>query len=486
MTSSRRHFTLSAIAGIALAAAQAPLSVWPLVIVGLALSVLLVKQSASPRQAAWTGWIIGTSYFGLSLLWIVEPFFVDAARHGWMAPFALLGMAGGLAIFWALAFWGTARLKNPFLILVLWPLAEYARSTILTGFPWGLLAYSWLDTPLSQTAAWFGPHGLGAISLACAALPVLWRPRAGTFVALGTLAALSFAGFTRLQSAPALAADAAIIRLTQPNAPQHLKWDPAYIPMFFQRQMAATRAEPKPDLIVWPETSLPNWLNNAEETLAAIAQAADGTPVVLGAQRYVLQDVYNSLAVMDGDGDITQVYDKHHLVPFGEYVPLAPLLGKLGVDTLTNSLGGFAAGDGPALLDLGDLGQALPLICYEAVFPDEISAPGGRPDFLLHITNDAWFGTFSGPYQHLAQARFRAIEQGLPLLRSANTGISASIDSRGRILHSLPLGTAGYVDTPLPKPDSETFYAQFGDIPALLALVFLLCALLLPWRRIIH
>ncbi len=218
--------------------------------------------------------------------------------------------------------------------------------------------------------------------------------------------------------------------------------------------------------------------------MQAISNAADGAPVLFGAQRYDGLRAYNSLVLLGGEGEIEQTYDKHHLVPFGEYLPFAALLGRLGMGTLTESFGGFTAGAGPELIDLGPLGKALALICYEAVFPHQMSSPAGRPRFLLHLTNDAWFGTWSGPQQHLVQTRFRAIEQGLPLMRSANTGISASIDAHGRILQSLELGTDGYIDTALPHKLERTLYARFGDNLAIFALLFLFCVTFLPYRSI--
>jgi apolipoprotein N-acyltransferase len=481
MSPKRRHFALCILAGLCFAAAQAPLGLWPLVVVGFTLSVWLLKTSETPRRAGWTGWSIGASYFAASLLWIVEPFLVDIALTGWMAPFALIGMAGGLALFWALPFWLAIRLGKPSSLLALWPLAEYARSTFFTGFPWGLNAYAWIDTPLAQIAAWIGPHGLGALTLTLAALPILWDMRKGTAIAFLGFAALAALGMMRLSNAPEIAQDAPTIRLIQPNAPQHQKWDPAFAPIFFTRLIDASKASPKPDLIVWPETSLPTWLNDADRALGIIANAANNTPVLFGAQRYEGLRAYNSLVHLSTSGDVKHIYDKHHLVPFGEYLPFDALLSRLGMSTLTETFGGFTAGKGPELIDLGPLGKALALICYEAVFPHQMNSAEGRPRFLLHVTNDAWFGTRSGPQQHLVQARFRAIEQGLPLLRSANTGISATIDAHGRVLQSLPLGTDGYIDTALPTRLERTLYARFGDDLALLALLFLLCAAILPY-----
>lgn len=473
---------LCILAGLCFAAAQAPLGIYPFVLVGFALSVWLLKASETRKRAAWTGWVIGASYFAASLIWIVEPFLVDFAVHGWMAPFALIGMAGGLALFWALPFWIAARIGKPASILALWPMAEYARSTLFTGFPWGLQAYAWADTPIAQLAAWIGPHGLGALTLCIAALPVLWSWRKGCTLGVIALTCCAALGLWQISAAPQISADAPLIRITQPNAPQHQKWDPDFAHIFYNRQIASTELAPKPDLIIWPETSLPNWLNDAERTLAHIAAAANGVPVLIGAQRYEGRRAYNSLTILQNDGQLGQIYDKHHLVPFGEYLPFGTVLSRLGMGTLTETFGGFTAGKGPELIDLGALGTALPLICYEAIFPHEVNAMPERPTFLLHVTNDAWFGTWSGPYQHLVQTQFRAIEQGLPLLRSANTGVSASIDANGRVLEFIPLGQSGYIDTALPAARAPTLYSRFGDMPALLALLFLLGVTLMPYQ----
>jgi len=482
MSSHRTHFALCVLAGLSFTIAQAPLGIWPGILLGFALSVWLLRASDSPSRALWTGWIIGASYFATSLIWIVEPFLVDFAATAWMAPFALFLMASGLALFWAVPFWGAAKLGKPVTILALWPLAEYARSVLFSGFPWGLSAYAWVDTPIAQIAAWVGPHGLGALTLALAALPIFIGLRLGGALGLAGFLSLAGLGLMRLGDTPPQADDAPIIRLTQPNAPQHQKWDPDYAPIFFRRLTLATAAAPRPDLVVWPETSLPTWLNDAYQALELITDAAASVPVLIGAQRYEGLRAYNSLALLDEAGQIGQIYDKHHLVPFGEYLPLETVLSKFGMGVLTETYSGFTPGAGPALMDLGPIGKALALICYEAVFPHQMTSADGQPRFLLHVTNDAWFGTWSGPYQHLAQAQFRAIEQGLPLLRSANTGITASIDANGQILSSLALGQSGYLDAELPPRFAPTLYARFADIPALLILLALFCVTILPYR----
>ena len=285
--------------------------------------------------------------------------------------------------------------------------------------------------------------------------------------------------FLSAQPVPA-PAEPILLRLVQPNAPQHLKWHPDHVHGFFDRQVAYTgaAAERRPSLVIWPETSVPTWLDQAESAFSRIAEAAAGVPVVLGLQRRDEAQVFNSLALLDSEGRLSDIYDKHHLVPFGEYIPLLDKLGALPFGARVANHGfGYSPGPGARLLDLGALGKVLPLICYEAIFPQDVGASSERPDWLLQITNDAWFGEMTGPYQHLAQARLRAIEQGLPMVRVANTGISAVVDPRGKVTASLELGVSGFLDAELPGKIPPTLYARTGDWTALV--VFLLLGLVL-------
>ena len=472
----------AALLGAAGALGLAPLGLWPVTV--LAQACLTALLAAGPRrgQAFLTGWLFGTGYFALALVWIVEPFMVDVARHGWMAPFALVFMSGGLALFWGAAFWGAARLARRggariALLACTWTLAEFARAYLFTGFPWAAPGQIWVGTPVMPLLAWIGPQGLNLATF-LAALPLGLLLSAGHHTTrLASLApALLLAAATLPPPQGEVAMTGQTVRLVQPNAPQQQKWDPAYMPVFFQRQVEYTAAAPRPDLVVWPEAALPNRLNITGDPLQIIADAAAGAEVVLGLLRPGTEGYYNSLVRLDGTGAVAGIYDKHHLVPFGEYIPYANLFSQIGLSAIANAVpGGMTAGPGPQLMPFGALGTAVPLICYEAVFAQDVAGAPGRGSFLLQITNDAWFGTWSGPYQHLAQARMRAVEQGLPMIRVANTGISAMIDPHGRIIAELPLGEAGYADAPLPAALPPTFYAKTGDFPVFLltlALVF--------------
>ncbi len=479
----RRWLSVIAIGALA-ALGQAPFGLWTVTLVMVALLFGLFLKVSDWRQAAGLGWAFGTGYFLLALSWIVEPFLVDVARHGWMAPFALLVLAAGLALFFAAGLaLGRAAGGGAAGFIGGLGLAEAARGYIFTGFPWAQPGHVLIDTGLLHWASYAGALGLTALVLGGAV--ALWHAMSGgrraalVVVALGLLWPLGAA----LRPDATAQTGAPTVRLIQPNAPQHEKWKADKIQGFFDRQILFTQAgEQRPDLIVWPETAVPVMLNTAAPTLEVISAAAGGVPVVVGLQRYDGPRLYNSLALIEAGGTVAAVYDKHHLVPFGEYMPFGDWLGQIGIHGLAANEGqGYSSGPGAQVIDIGGLGAALPLICYEGVFAQDVLSAPRRADFMLLITNDAWFGQVSGPYQHLAQARLRSAEQGLPMIRVANTGVSAMIDATGRITARIPMGQAGWRDAPLPPPLPPTFYARTGDLGAIV-----LFALLLALSRIGH
>ncbi len=494
-----QRITLALLGGALTGLGQAPFGLVWLALIGLAGGFWLFQTTVTTRQAGWTGWTFGVGYFALVLNWIVEPFLVEPEVYGWMAPFALIGMAAGMALFWALAFWLARWQGRGIALAVFWAGAEVLRSVILTGFPWGLLGYIWLDTGIAQFASLIGPHGLTLLTLTgvWALITALGHHKRIILVPVVAIVAAGLLYLGNGQAASKLLYlaknngnfDSRFVRLVQTNAPQHEKWNREMIPVFFDRNLQFTAAisDKKPDLIIWPETSVPYLLNSAEGALEVIAGAAEGVPVVLGMQRRGdAGQYYNSLVLLGADGAVADIYDKSHLVPFGEYVPGGWLAAKLGLNGFAAQGGfGFESGDGLRPIGIPGLGRALPLICYEAIFPEEVGGVSERPDWLLQITNDAWFGNLTGPQQHLAQARFRAIEQGLPLVRAANTGISAVIDARGQITAMLGLGVAGYLDAPLPHGLPPTPYSRTGDWPVELLLIVAAGLLLLKRRRFI-
>jgi apolipoprotein N-acyltransferase len=481
------------ITGGALALGQAPFSLWFVALIGLLASFALFRAAQTVRHAALLGWGLGTGYFAGSMYWILAPFQVDAARDGWMAPFALVFLSAGLALLWGAGFawarWAGGARASGLMLALGWGAAELLRGYLFTGLPWGLLGYIWVETPVAQLASTVGSYGLTFLTFLCVGALFLNEKTHRRFgiAVFGALGVAAWGAGVWMLSQPTnlsadQAAERAYVRLVQPNAAQHKKWDAEYIPFFFDQNLefTAAPAEHPLDLTVWPETALPYLLEEDQPALKVVARAAGGVPVALGGQRLDLADrAYNSLALLGPSGDLQDIYDKSHLVPFGEYMPGGALAQKLGLRGLAAQLsGGYRAGDGPRLMHFAGQGETaaeatrrfhfLPLICYEAVFPRSLHQNGMRADWILHITNDAWFGKRAGPYQHLIQTQMRAIEQRVSVVRAANTGVSAVISPRGEIMAQIPLGEAGWIDAPVPLAQPKGLYARVGDGPLII------------------
>ena len=474
------------VAGAVAALGHAPFGLWPLAILAFAFVIYAVAHAARPALIGWAG---ALGYFAVALHWIVEPFLVDAARHGWMAPFALVLMAGGLALFWGLAGWFANKITQTsrscalaFAVFV--AAAEMLRGHIFTGFPWALPAYIWADTPLRAATAWTGSYGLSLITLVAVALPTILSRKVGALAAVAVLGSLAVVGYLRVDESNAELLGN--VRLVQPNVPQSEKWDPVKVPEHIERLLALTRGDTGDerddiDMVVWPEVAVAYRLGQAGLVLEAAAQAATSgagadAKVLLGINRMDGEAWFNSMVVVGPDGRVEDTYDKVHLVPFGEYIPFRLKI----IQAMAATSGfGFTAGEAVRLVDT-PLGRALPFICYEGIFPGHVSRAGERPDYLLQITNDAWFGDFSGPYQHLDQARFRAAEQGLPLVRVANTGVSTVIDPFGRssVKAEIPLGEQGYRDFPVWSKNNPTLYSRFREIPTIVGILLILSVLM--------
>ena len=487
----RRRMIAAALAGGVAALGQAPWTMWPATIAGLGLITWITLSVVSPKRVGLIWWAAGCGYFCVALSWIIEPFLVDIETHGWMAPFALIFMAGGLALFWGLA-GALARWIAPgrgaryaLALTVALTLAGVVRGTVFTGFPWALPGHVLIATPVLQIAQLGGAIVLSLLVLGFAfTLPLAAaRPRFGLPV-WGLAGAVIWAAGGAMTPPPQDMTGRPVVRLVQPNIPQNEKWDPSKTRANFERLLSLTQEPGTPDLYVWPESAIPAWLDQVPHLMPVLSEAARGKPLVFGINRGGEARIYNSLVLLDEAGEIAEVYDKHHLVPFGEYTPLGDILGRIGIQGLAQRDGyGFSPGPGARLIDIPGIGATLPLICYEGIFPSDIAAAPARPELLLLITNDAWFGTVSGPYQHIAQARLRAVEQGLPMIRVANTGISAMIDPAGRLIDAMPLGTEGIRDIALPAPLPPTLYAKMGDLPPVLLLVAALGLLGLRKRK---
>lgn len=483
-TGFRRGLILFSV-GAFMALGQSPFDIWPFTLIGLWLWSISFARAQDMRQVAKDSWWIGFGYFLTLLHWIVMPFLVEPDRDGWMAPFALVLLPAGLALFWAAGVSGAFRFmqRAPHLAWAMGlALGELARAHLFTGFPWGGFSHVLLDTRATPLFSQFGAEGLSILLLILVGIGALITdhyPRA-IVVLLLPLAFIALPFDSKRTDVPE---DAPKVRLVQPNAPQDQKWDPAYVELFYQRLLTYSAAPGDPDLIVWPETAIPYTLEYAGDLLAEISYAAGGRPVALGINRAEGNRFYNSLAVIGEGGSVEAIYDKVHLVPFGEYVPFGELFARFGIYGLAASQGGgYSEGQSIEPLEFAGIGSARVLICYEGIFPFEVSK-GDRPDLLILVTNDAWFGSFAGPSQHFVQARIRAVETGLPMLRVANTGITALIDPSGEVIESLPLGVDGMLDVKVPEAAPLTLFVRFSGWPSFLLLAIGIFWIISPFGR---
>ena len=477
-----------------------------LLAIGLSGLLLLLDQATTWRRALLLGWLFGVGHFVVGLHWIAESFEVDAERFGALAIPAVLGLSAYLASFPALACVATKLLgtRGPGRILVFaaaWSVAEWFRGTLFTGFPWNLVAYVWTPyaAPL-QAASVLGAYGLGFVTVVLAGLARLMViTEEGVVVTAWPAVALVLGmavlwGFGELRLANAVDGDVANVRLrlVQAGIPQRDKWDPALRERIIDRyrELSVAPAAVPYTHIVWPESALPFVVSIASEELgpAVTDVIPAGGALLTGADRRVNRFdgqpvLHNSVVAIDERGAVVAAYDKVHLVPFGEYMPLREVL---PLHKMTAGTVDFVAGPARTVLSIPGLPLFAPLICYEAIFPSGLREIEGAR-WLLNVTNDAWFGTSAGPYQHFEMARMRAVEAGVPLVRAANTGISAVVDAYGRVRASLGLNQAGVLDTTLPLAiPGRTLYARWGDTPLgvtlLCILVVAALARLQPWR----
>jgi apolipoprotein N-acyltransferase len=500
----------------------APFHLWPLLAFVLPGFIWLldgVVAEETPagkprwRRAGVLGWWFGFGYFLAGLYWIGFAFFVEAEKFAWLVPLGVAALPAGLAIFSALAAGVAVQYWRPgihriFVFAAAFFLADWLRGHILTGFPWNLWGYALAgNDAIAQTASIVGIYGLTLLTLLILASPAaLADPapqqltRRWSFPALcASLLILCWGwGTLRLSMATADLVPETRLRIVQGNIPQAEKWKPENRQWIFDRLFQLSRSgagsEPnaRPTHLIWPETAVPVLfvLNGAilhDDVRQAFADLVpEGGSFIVGAERvdgakradgrYDIQRVFNSLFVLGGGAAIRDTYDKTHLVPFGEYLPFEAALTAIGIKQLTHANTGFDSGAGRPLLSTPGAPAFSPLICYEAIFPGRAVMADARPGWLLNLTNDAWFGISSGPYQHLHQARLRAIEEGLPLVRAANTGISAVIDAHGRILAALPLGEQGVLDHALPVAIAPPLFARWGET-SLILMAFLIVIL---------
>ena len=518
LSSGWRRRAIAFVSGAVGALALPPFSAFPLIALPLTISVWLIDGAedrgdgrpliGSMRAAFGAGWWMGFGYFLAGLWWVGAAFLVEADKFAWALPLGVFALPAALAFFPAAGFaiaralWsaGPARV---FALAFGLGIAEWARGLLFTGFPWNDLGMALgSNLALAQIASLIGLHGLTFLTIAIFAAPAtLWRVgEARLSLAPASLAALTLAliaafGALRLMSPASASLPGVKLRLIQPNVGQDdASFSPETKNAILRRYFDLSERATAPDRsgvrdvthLIWPESAFPFILSRDKQALADISGfLGGGTTLITGAARLEndgggARRYFNSIEIVGRDGLSAERYDKQHLVPFGEYIPFESILEKAGVTQFVDIPGGFAPGRGGRDLKLPGLPDALPLVCYEAIFPIEIGdlfSGAERPRWLLNLTDDAWFGQTPGPYQHFAQARLRAIELGAPLVRDANSGISAVLDGMGREIAVAPLGAEGVLDAELPEALPPTWQSRLGSLgAALIGLAFLAAA----------
>jgi apolipoprotein N-acyltransferase len=495
-----KRAAIALLAGALSTLAMAPFNAWPVLFLAFPVVVWLIDGAGAGRlrgvpAAAMAGWWFGLGYFVPGLYWIGNAFLVDAPTFAWLLPFAILGLPAYLALFTALGF-GLARLlwtgdaSRVISLAASLTLSEWLRGHALTGFPWNTFGYA-LTEPLAlaQTASLIGLWGMTFLAVAIFASPAVLidgvsrgrKPWIAPAMALAVLLAMAIFGAVRLHMQPTALLANVRLRIMQPNLQQDVKFNYSAKAEVMKKYLALSDRASGPqstgvrdvNILIWPESAFPFFLTHEADAMAQIADLLPkGTVLITGSVRAPdvppgtrVTRAYNSIYVIDHDGSVLSVYDKLHLVPFGEFLPFQEFLEKIGLEQLTRVQGGFIAGTRRRTLEIPGAPRALPLICYEIIFPGNLVNRNDRPGWIVNLTNDGWFGNSTGPYQHLQQARLRAIEQGLPVVRAANTGISAVIDPLGRTVARLGLGLEGVLDSGLPSATPPTIYARAGDIP---------------------
>ena len=510
-----KRAAIALVAGALSSLAMAPFNAWPVLFATFPVAVWLIDGAGAGRlrgvpAAAMAGWWFGLGYFVPGLYWIGYAFLVDAPTFAWLLPFAILGLPAYLALFTALGFtlarliW-TRDASRVIALAASLTLSEWLRGHALTGFPWNAFGYA-LTEPLAlaQTASLIGLWGLTFLAVAIFASPAALidgssrgrKPWLAPVMALVLLATMGAFGAVRLSLQPTVMVANVKLRIMQPNLQQDVRFNYAAKAEVMQKYLTLSDRASGPqstgvrdvNVLIWPESAFPFFLTREADAMAQIADLLPkGTVLITGSVRAPdvppgtkITRAYNSIYVIGHDGSVLSVYDKLHLVPFGEFLPFQDWMEKIGLVQLTKVQGGFIPGSRRRTMEIPNAPRALPLICYEAIFPGDVAERNDRPGWIVNLTNDGWFGISTGPYQHLQQARLRAIEQGLPLVRAANTGISAVIDPLGRFVARLGLGLEGVLDSGLPAAMPPTIYARAGDIPVA---IMIASALIFVTRR---
>ena len=502
--SGRSSALIALVVGAVSAFAFAPVGLWPLMPIAFAVLCELLDRAASLKRALLIGWLFGLGQFVVGLNWIATAFTYQAAMPAWLGWIAVVLLSLYLAVYPMLAAgiaWTFGRSRRIALVLGLagaWAITEWLRAGIFTGFAWNPVGVTFNDTHLLNATAFIGTYGLSALVVVAGGL--LWLMVRKEWRGAGAVAVVLLALHFLPQPSHAQSKQASI-RVVQPNIGQHDKWRPGYSEIAAQRlaQLSMKPGGQRPRLLFWPEAAVTNPMEDARtsphdayaafERSRASASISAGEYLLTGGIALLSDDGNrvtggaNSVFVIGQGGQVLHRYDKAHLVPYGEYLPMRPLLSAIGLSRLAPGEVDFQPGPGPRTVALPDWGKVGFQLCYEIIFSGEVVDSHNRPDFIFNPSNDAWFGAW-GPPQHLAQARLRAAEEGLPVIRSTPTGISALIDARGRVVHSLAWRSAGYFDATLPVASEPTLFARFGNIiPLVLGFALIIGAIALGRSR---
>ena len=483
-----KHLFPFLIIGCWLALSQAPFSFTYLGLLALpTMAFFWLKFSESSLKSGLAGGVFGLGYFSITMLWIMEPFFVGDSKYlPWLAPFALFLVSIYLSFFWAVAFYlatffgGKSRSKKTLNLIFFLTLGELGRSLLFGGFPWGLISHSLIDTPFAQLTSVFGPYFLVFfVYLFCFSMVI---SKSSFFYSLVMILLLYFISFSMIGYKLKPSEGVHNVKLIQPNIEQKEKWNEERFDEFYNRYIALGTKIPVGDIVILPETVLATNSKEIQSLAQKLSQDLNNN-VIIGVRRLNNKErkLYNSILFINNAGAINSIYDKQHLVPFGEYFPFLNLF----ISERDQKIYGFSKGNEADEIEFLDMPTVLPAICYEIIFSVEIGERFQNAEWILNLTNDAWFGDFSGPQQHLNQAKMRAIELGIPIIRVANTGITAVILPDGSISDFLPLNKIGSLNVTLPAKTSKTIYSVFGPRNWLLLLIMVsfFCLIVINYKK---
>lgn len=479
-------FFLGCLTGLALS----PTYLIPLAVIGLTSHLWQIDSCTNKKQSFWLGWFFGLGFFVTGLYWISFALLIDIRTFGWMIPFAMFGIPAVLAFYSAICSLITFKVsckgyKKVILFAAIWTTLEILRGFLFTGFPWNLIGYIWtFSDSMLQITSIMGIFGLSLLTVFVFAMPysINWEKKVKntkpTILALLLLFAIFIFGQYRLSNGNnSFHPDK--IRIVQGNIAQNNKWDARNSQKILNKYISQSVSAGFEDVkyILWPEAAVPFYIEDDSPLITILGSAVPQDGYLLTGTIHGLENgsvVYNAIHTINQYGEVAAIYHKSHLVPFGEYVPLRSIL---PIDKITPGQVDFSKGDGITTLDIKGMPSFSPLICYEAIFPNKVIDKNTPPQFMINVTNDAWYGNSSGPYQHFNMVKVRAVEHGIPLIRAANTGISGVIDAYGRIIARTSLGEDAVLDSKIPQSlTSPTLYTKFGNL-SVIAIMIIMCGI---------